>query len=193
MEVWCSAWPDVLYPGNLVAPGLHLLPRSAVICALAPRISARRRERSTERWTLSGNRVGVPARGLPGPKQGRILSRYSACSHDRRACVSRGGSEFGDYRPPLQMPRRAMLPSGQRVPAPPPPPAAPPPAPAAAPPWRDPVGPTPVLVSPPAAPPVTAPPPVPPVAAPRSPRRRCGIAARPSTRRAGPDTRRRGS
>src|SRR5437879_337522 len=43
MEVWCSAWPDVLYPGNLVAPGLHLLPRSAVICALAPRISARRR------------------------------------------------------------------------------------------------------------------------------------------------------
>src|SRR6266705_3414966 len=26
-----------------VAPGLHLLPRSAVICALAPRISARRR------------------------------------------------------------------------------------------------------------------------------------------------------
>src|SRR5207245_10214241 len=55
--------------------------------------------------------------------------------------------------------------SGQRVPAPPPPPAAPPPAPAAAPPWRDPVGPTPVPVSPPAAPPVTAPPPVPPVAA----------------------------
>src|SRR3989442_15047652 len=43
MEVWCSARPDVRDPENLVAPGLHLLPQSAVICALVPRISARRR------------------------------------------------------------------------------------------------------------------------------------------------------
>src|SRR6266581_2828838 len=43
MEVWCSSRPHVRDPENLVAPGLHLLPRSAVICALAPRISARRR------------------------------------------------------------------------------------------------------------------------------------------------------
>src|SRR5438552_16702383 len=43
MEVWCRSRPHVRDPENLVAPGLHLLPRSAVICALAPRISARRR------------------------------------------------------------------------------------------------------------------------------------------------------
>ena len=35
--------PDVRDPENLVAPGLHLLPRFAVICTQAPRISARRR------------------------------------------------------------------------------------------------------------------------------------------------------